>query len=301
MRTYPPVLTLLFSTLITSMALAQAQAQAQENHPSKPEAAAIAVGGGVFMLPGAAGNTGFSVGDDGTLLIDGQLAALAPDILQAIRAHGGDTPKLVLNTHFHSGSTGSNAEFGRWGTLLAQENVRLRLLEKNTAAAALPVVTFDDRLRLYFNNDEIDVIHLPGGHTDGDAIAWFKKANVVHLGDLFFNGMFPEIDLAAGGSIQGYIHNIETILNLIPADARIIPGHGKLKNIVELTEFLEMLKATRARVQNQMNSGKNSKTIVAEGLGPAWQTWATPSINAKRWIRTLQRSLSSGESAPARR
>ncbi len=262
------------SFLILAMTTVAAPLLAEEsNRFDQVTVTSEAVAGGVYMLTGAGGNIGVSVGSDGTLLIDDQYAPLSERILAAVKALGGDQPKLIVNTHYHGDHTGANGNFGKRGVIIAQENVRLRLLEEDQPGSALPVVTFQDRIRVYFNDDEIDIIHLPAGHTDGDAIVWFKRANVVHMGDLFFNGIFPRIDIDAGGSIQGYINNLEKVLEWIPADARIIPGHGKLANLVELSEFLEMLQETSAAVQKQMAAGKDINAIVKQGVGETWQGW----------------------------
>jgi cyclase len=250
------------------------------------------VGGSVHMLTGAGGNMAVSIGKDGTLLVDDEFAPLAQRIQSAIDALGGSAPKIVLNTHFHDDHVGGNASFGERGVIIANEQVRYRLV--NDAAlprAALPIVTYSDRIRVQFNDDEIDVIHLPAGHTDGDAIVWFHTANVLHTGDLFFNGMFPFIDVENGGSIDGYIADVGKILEMVPADTRIIPGHGPLASVVELGEFHDMLKATVSNIRARIDRGESVDSIVANGLGPEWASFANGFINEEAWIRIVQQGL----------
>ena len=251
------------------------------------------VGGSVYMLSGAGGNMAVSVGKDGTLLVDDEFAPLAERVQAAISAVGGGPPKIILNTHFHADHAGGNASFGERGVIIANEQVRYRLLnDPALPRAALPVVTYADRIRVQFNDDEIDVIHLPSGHTDGDSIVWFRNANVLHAGDLFFNGMFPFIDVEnGGGSIDGYVADVAQILELVPADTRIIPGHGPLASVVELGEFHDMLKATVSNIKARLAAGESIDRIVANGLGPEWARYAAGFITEERWIRIVQAGM----------
>jgi len=252
---------------------------------------AIPVGGSVYMLTGAGGNLAVSIGKDGTLLVDDQFAPLAARIQNAINELGGTSPKLIINTHFHDDHVGGNAFFGGNGVIIANEQVRYRMLGDATRPrTALPIVTFADRIRIQFNDDEIYVIHLPAGHTDGDAIVWFRNANVLHMGDLFFNGTFPFIDVDNGGNVKGYIADVVQVLEMIPADTRIIPGHGPLASVVELGEFHDMLKATISNIEARIAAGESLESIVSMGLGPEWASYASTFINEERWIRTVQES-----------
>ncbi|MDP6376862.1 MAG: MBL fold metallo-hydrolase [Pseudomonadales bacterium] len=252
------------------------------------EVQAQRVSGSVYMLTGAGGNIGVSIGDDGTLIIDDQYAPLAERILSTIVEIGGARPKIVLNTHYHGDHTGSNAFFGTAGTIIAHDNVRTRLLGGDGGdRAALPVVTYHDRVRVHYNDDEIDVIHLPHGHTDGDSVAWFRNANVIHLGDHFFNGRFPYIDLQGGGSVTGFTANLQTVLDMVPADVKIIPGHGPLADAEDLRENLGVIKATAAQVTRALDAGQNVDDIVAQGLAGDLEDWGSGFINEERWIRIL--------------
>src|SRR5690606_18769985 len=165
-------------------ASASAQAAAAEDRFANVEVKAHRVRDNVYMLTGAGGNIGVSVGRDGTLIVDDQFAPLSDRITEALNGIDGGAPKLILNTHYHADHTGGNPVFGRTGTVVAHDNVRVRLLDQDGfPTEGLPVLTFSDRVRVHFNDDTLDVIHMPAGHTDGDSVVWFKRANVLHTGD----------------------------------------------------------------------------------------------------------------------
>ena len=188
----------------------------------------VPVGGNVSMLVGQGGNIGVSAGDDGILIIDDQFAPLAGRIKAAIESLGSAVPKFVLNTHFHGDHTGSNEEFGLDSLIVAHENVRSRLEAAESPVSALPVVTFDDDVTVHFNGEDVTLIHMPAGHTDTDSVVMFSESNVIHMGDHFFNGGFPFVDLDNGGTVQGYLNNLERALSWIQSDTQVIPGHGAL-------------------------------------------------------------------------
>ena len=246
------------------------------------------VGGTVHMLVGAGGNIAVSVGDDGTLIVDDQFAPLAGRIQDAVDALGGSRPKLVLNTHFHGDHTGSNAFFGDAGTIIAHDNVRIRLVNaENVATVALPLVTFAEGLTVHFNGDEIALIHLPRGHTDGDSAVWFKNSNVLHLGDQLFNGRFPFVDITSGGSVSGYVANLEAILDLVPADIRIIPGHGLLGDVAAVNRNLATIRSTQKTVADALDAGDSVEAVIERGLGAEYADWGSGFINEERWIRII--------------
>src|SRR5687767_7655994 len=217
---------------------------------SKVEITTTKVAGNVHMLQGAGGNIGVSVGTDGILIVDDQFAPLADKIKAALKTLGSGRLKFVLNTHWHGDHTGGNAAFGPEAPIIAHENVRKRLAAGQqlrgqaippAPSEALPVVTFPGSLSVHFNGEEIQVIHYPHGHTDGDSVIFFTKSNVVHMGDHFFNGRFPFVDLASGGNVEGYARNVAAVLKQVPADAKVIPGHGPLASVDDLKRFHRML------------------------------------------------------------
>jgi cyclase len=285
---------------LLGLALAGLPAAAQDRDFSKVEVKAIPVAGKIYMLEGAGGNIGVSVGSDGILIVDDQFAPLADKIRAALKGLSSGKLAFILNTHWHGDHTGGNEVFGREATIIAQENVRKRLStdqevfgDKVPAAPsqALPVITFDQSLSVHFNGEEIKVIHYPHGHTDGDSIIFFTGSNVVHMGDDFFVGRFPFVDLGSGGSVQGMTRNVEAVLGQIPDDAKIIPGHGALSDKAGLKAFLEMLKETTAIVQQRIAAGKDLKGIQAEGLPDKWKEWGSGFIKTDLWLQTLYESL----------
>jgi len=286
----------LLKTICTILALTlipTSLAQAAEDNPFKDtQITAKAVGDHVYMLRGRGGNIGLSIGEDGTLIIDDQYAPLSARILAAIDELGGGKPKLILNTHHHGDHTGGNANFGKDGTIIAHENVRLRLLQdESSSSAALPLVTFSDRVKVHFNDDDIELIHLPHGHTDGDAVVWFSKANVLHTGDLFFRASFPYIDVASGGSIEGMRNNIAQILEWLPTDANIIPGHGTLATKKELEAYLEMLNYSVDYFGKAIQAGTSLEQLLEQGVDKKYASWGAAFINEERWIRIVHASL----------
>ena len=278
----------------TSLLLAfSAGAQAQQDF-SDVRIKATQVSKNIYMLTGSGGNIGVSAGADGLLIVDDQFAPLAERIAAALKELNPGQLKFVLNTHFHGDHTGGNPFFGREAPIIAQENVRKRLGGKpGESKPGLPVVTYENGLSLHFNGEEIKVVHLPPGHTDSDSIIKFTGANVIHFGDSFFSGRFPNIDLNGGGSVRGYIHNVEEFLKWVPADAKLIPGHGPLSTVKELKEFHEMLVETSGIVEKAIAAGKSLDQVKADGLPDKWKSWAVPSLNTGRWLEILYKGLKS--------
>ncbi len=258
------------------------------------------VAGSVYMLEGQGGNIGISAGDDGVLMIDDQFTRLSEKIRAAIRELNKGDIRLLINTHLHGDHTGGNAFFGKEAVIMAHENVRKRMSAEQrrgervippAAREALPVVTFDKGLMVHYNDEDIEVRHLPTGHTDGDAIVYFKKANVVHLGDDFFSGRFPFVDIDSGGDPQGLLKNITQLIDELPEDVQIIPGHGPLSTLDDLKTYRAMLEETMATVRSGIAAGKSLEEIQKAGLGEKWQSWGWQFINEERWIAILHRGL----------
>src|SRR4026209_1385578 len=190
---------------------------------SKIEVKATKVAGNIYMLTGSGGNIGVSVGADGILIVDNQFAPLAEKIEAALKQLSPGRLKFVLNTHYHGDHTGGNKHFGRQAHIIAHTNVRKRLGGKpGDSKPELPVITFDDSLSVWFHGEEIKLAHVPRAHTDSDSIVHFTDANVIHFGDTFFSGRFPNIDLAGGGDVRGYIRNVADALKKTPTDAKLI-------------------------------------------------------------------------------
>ena len=267
---------------------------------SKVEVKAEKVAGSVYMLTGAGGNIGVSVGDDGIVVIDDQYAPLAPKIEAALKAITPKPVRFILNTHYHGDHTGGNEYFGRTAPIVAHENVRKRLasgtsVRGNTvppaAPGALPVLTFDESVTIHLNGEDVRAVHTPRGHTDGDSVIWFTKSNVVHMGDQFFNGMFPFVDVENGGSVRGMIANVDHVLSMLPDDAKVIPGHGPLSDKNGLRRFVATLKATSAAVESGVAAGRTLEQLRADKVLAAWDSWGQGFIKTDDWIGTLYGEL----------
>jgi glyoxylase-like metal-dependent hydrolase (beta-lactamase superfamily II) len=286
-------------TVVVLLALA-APAAAQRDF-SQVEIKTVPAAGSVYMLQGAGGNIGVSAGPDGLLIVDDQYAPLSEKIRTALKAINPGKLAFVLNTHWHGDHTGGNATFAAEATVIAHDNVRKRLSSEQTVfgekvppspAEALPVVTFDRSLTVHFNGEEIRAIHFPHGHTDGDSVIFFTKSNVVHMGDDFFAGTFPFVDLGSGGSVEGLIDNVAKVLSEVPADVKIIPGHGPLSTVEDLRRYHQMLVATTGIVRERMAAGKSRDEIVAAGLPEEWASWGAGFIKTDAWLQTIHQSLS---------
>lgn len=254
------------------------------------EVKATAIKGSVHMLTGAGGNIGVSAGEDGVLIIDDQFAPLAEKIAAQLGELGSDKPKYVINTHYHGDHTGSNAFFHshKGATILAHENVRVRLAnDEKIKLEALPTITYEDGIKIYFNGETLHVMHLAVGHTDGDSVVWFEQPNVMHTGDLFFNGRFPYIDQGAGGNVEGYMDSVKQLLAKIDDETVIIPGHGDISNKQEYSAFLAMISETFSYVKALKQDGKTLDEVKSMGLDDKWADWSWNFINEEKWITTL--------------
>lgn len=259
------------------------------------------VKGNIYMLNGTGGNVGVSVGPDGVLIVDDKFAPLAEKIRAALKGVGGGELKFILNTHFHGDHTGGNQVFGPEAPIIAQTNVRKRLSTEQTRGGqtspaapkeAWPVITFDQSVSVHFNGEEIKAIHFPHGHTDGDSVIFFTGSKVVHMGDDFFAGRFPFVDLDSGGNAVGLARNVGEVIQKLPPDVTIIPGHGPISKLDDLKAYHRMLTETIGIVRKRMAAGKGLAEIKAEGLPEEWRSWGTGFINQERWIETIHRSLS---------
>jgi cyclase len=276
--------------------------RAQQPDYSKVQIKATKVAGNVYMLEGAGGNIGVSVGEDGILIVDDQFAPLADKIRAALKGLTDKKLHFILNTHWHGDHTGGNVAFGPEAPIIAHDNVRKRLsteqkseLFKNTTPPspkeALPVITFDQSLSVHFNGEEIRVIHYPQGHTDGDSVIFFTSSNVVHLGDDFFAGRFPFVDLESGGTVEGLVKNIGEIIDKIPEGAKLIPGHGPISTVDDLKSYHRMLTQTTDIVRQKIAAGKTLAQIKTEGLPDEWKPWGSGFIKTDLWLETIYKSL----------
>lgn len=253
---------------------------------------ATPVAGKITMLQGNGGNIAVSLGDDGVLMVDDQFAPLSDKIKAAITKLGGSAPELLLNTHWHGDHSGGNENFADKATIIAHDNVRVRIADpaNQRVAAALPVITFANGLSIHFNGEEIKLIHLPHGHTDGDSAVWFTGSNVIHMGDEYVTNAFPFIDLNSGGSVEGLIDNHANILAQIPDNIRVIPGHGGLSTKAEMAAWIEGVRTTAKIVTDQMATGKPLAAIIEQGLPEQYASWGMGFINEAAYITAVYTS-----------
>jgi len=302
---------------IFAVLLMSVLACAQSQDFSKVQIKVTKVSGNVYMLQGAGGNIAASVGEDGIVIVDDQYAPLADKIAAALKGIGvTDKPvRFVINTHYHGDHTGGNLPFAAQGaTVIAQDNVRKRLESGGQAGTgtqsdavhmdikpaekgALPIITFDHDVTVHLNGEDIRALHFPAGHTDGDSIIFFPKANVVHMGDDYVRYGFPFIDVLAGGSIQGMIAACQKVIPQLPPDVKVIPGHGDLSNLDEMRDYVKMLQETSATVQKAIDSGKSLDQMKKDKILAPWDKYAGKFITADIFIETLYNSLTNARNA----
>jgi glyoxylase-like metal-dependent hydrolase (beta-lactamase superfamily II) len=283
-------------------------ASAQDQDFSKVQIKVTKVSGNIYMLEGAGGNIAASVGEDGIVIVDDQFAPLAEKIQAALKDLGitNKPVRFVINTHYHGDHTGGNEPFNNAGsTLIAHDNVRKRLEtggtagnggsikmeQKPAAKAALPIITFQHDVTVHLNGEDIRAMHFPSGHTDGDSIIFFPRNNVVHMGDDFVRYGFPFIDVSSGGSVQGIIDAMEKTTAQLPADVKVIPGHGALSNLDDVRAYTKMLKETSAVVQKALDEHKTLDQMKQAKILAPWEKFSGSFINSDAFIETLYNSL----------
>jgi cyclase len=277
----------------------------QEQDFSKVQIKVSKVAGNVYMLQGAGGNIGASVGDDGIVVVDDQYAPLADRIQAALKGITDKPVRFIINTHYHGDHTGGNEFFQKQAPIIAHDNVRKRLEtggaagnggslhmeQKAQPKGALPIITFDHDVTVHLNGEDIRALHVPAGHTDGDSVIYFPKSNVVHMGDDFVTYGFPFIDVDGGGSIDGMISGVENSIAQLPADVKIIPGHGPVSNLDDVRAYLKMLKDTRAAVQDALDKKMTLEQMKAQKVLDPWKKYAGDFISEDAFLETLYNSL----------
>ena len=278
---------------------------AQDHDFSKVQMKVSKVAGNVYMLEGAGGNIGASVGDDGIVVVDDQYAPLADKIQAALKGITDKPVRFIINTHYHPDHTGSNEYFQKQAPIIAHDNVRKRLEAGGPAGnggslhmefkpqpkEALPILTFDHDVTVHLNGEDIRALYFPAGHTDGDSIIFFPKSNVVHMGDDFVTYGFPFIDVDSGGSINGMIDAVEKVVGQLPPDVKIIPGHGPVSSLDDVRAYLTMLKATRDVVASALKDSKTLDQMKQAKLLDPWKKYSGDFVNEDVFLETLYNSL----------
>ena len=277
----------------------------QDQDFSKVQIKVSKVAGSVYMLEGAGGNIGASVGEDGIVVVDDQYAPLADRIQAALKGITDKPVRFIINTHYHGDHTGGNEFFQKQAPVIAHDNVRKRLEEGGAAGnggsvhleqkaqpkGALPIITFDHDVTVHLNGEDIRALHFPAGHTDGDSVIYFPKSNVVHMGDDFVTYGFPFIDVNSGGSIDGMISGVENAIAQLPPDVKIIPGHGPVSNLDDVHAYVKMLKETRAAVQDALDKKMTLEQMKEKKVLDPWKKYSGQFISEDAFLETLYNSL----------
>ena len=257
----------------------------------------------ILMLQGKGGNIVLFKGNDGLLLIDDDYKDLSVELKKEIQHYGKlDSIQYLINTHWHGDHTGGNFALGKFTKIVSHINVRKRLqttqevklfkmVSKPYPKKALPSITYSDTLNIYFNDEEINVIHYSYGHTDGDSVVWFKNANIVHMGDLYFSNMFPFVDVGTGGDVLQLAKNIRIILNKIDDSTVVVPGHGKLSTKKELNEYYLMLVGTYNEINQMVANSEKLEDIKKKGLSQKWDKWNMGFLKEGVWIGIVYDSI----------
>lgn len=289
-------------TVLFGVVCLSQQVAAQHDQPS-PDYKTIKVRDHLYMLQGKGGNVAVSIGSDGVLLVDDGYSEMTPALNKALSELAGESHlKFILNTHWHGDHTGGNKNLSDHAHIIAHHNVRKRLSSRQNVkeldwiveaspAEALPVITFGESISVHFNGQEIKVQHLGKGHTDGDSVVYFTGINVVHTGDLYFQGTFPFIDLSSGGDVRQFVASVKKVIDSIREDTRVIPGHGDLSSKKELQSYYEMLLGSIETVKAMKAKGLSLKAAQEEGLPERFAKWGDGFIKSDAWVKKLYTGL----------
>lgn len=265
------------------------------------EVTTIAVTDNVYMLQGKGGNVGVVIGEEEMLVIDDDYAEMSAKVQAALQELSDKPMRFLVNTHWHLDHVGGNVHFGPDTNIVAHSNVRKRMstrqemkafdrVVKPTSKRGLPVVTYDNGVTLYAADQTVALKHFPAGHTDGDSVVFIQPANVVHMGDHYFAKALPFVDLGAGGSVQGFLRNVQAVLEQTNAETRIIPGHGPLSTQTELRIHLAKLKRSVTIITDYKTAGLSAEQAKEKGLPKAFDDWQQGFIKTPQWIDTVYSS-----------
>jgi glyoxylase-like metal-dependent hydrolase (beta-lactamase superfamily II) len=286
-----------------SMALLLATSANSAHHEDSPKFTVTPVADNLLMLQGKGGNLALLTGGQGLVLIDNDYQDMSTALETTLASYGGaEQLTYIINTHWHGDHTGGNLALGQYASIVAHDNVRERLLSAQEVKLfkmksdpypeiAVPSITYEKAMALHINDEEVELVHFAGGHTDGDSVVFFKSANVVHTGDHFFNGFFPFVDVDSGGNVLVMAENVKSLLAMIDDDTKIIPGHGPLANKADLMAFQQMLEGTAAEVKVMKDKGFNLEKAQKQGLTDKWQSWTDGFLTTDVWISIVYSSL----------
>jgi glyoxylase-like metal-dependent hydrolase (beta-lactamase superfamily II) len=294
-----PRLALAVLLFLSSLAFAQRDFSAVQIKPTR-------ITGNLYLLESAGGNMAALVGEDGTLLVDTDEPPMAEKLKAALKGLSDKHTRLVVLTHFHGDHIGANGLLSESALIVAHESVRKRLqnggISGNSGSihfqvklepkAALPAFTFDHKTTVHLNGEDVEILHTPAAHTEGDSILYFRNARVVHMGDVFIRYGFPFTDVNSGGSVQGMITALENAMTQLPPDVKIIPGHGQVSTMDDVRDFVKMLRETSAVVQQGIKSGKTLDQLKQEKVLAPWKKWSNDFISSDAFLETLYASLS---------
>ncbi|MCP3852397.1 MAG: MBL fold metallo-hydrolase [Gammaproteobacteria bacterium] len=278
-------------------------AMAEKHHETPASFKTIKLTDNILMLQGKGGNVAIMTGPQGLLMIDDDYKVMSDALINEIKNLGGlNKLTYIINTHWHGDHTEGNLALGSHAHIVAHDNVRTRLMSsqevklfnmvtKPYPEAALPDVTYQQAMTLHMNGEEINLIHYANGHTDGDSVVFFKKANIVHMGDHFFSGFYPFVDIENDGNVLQMAKNVATVISLIDDKTKVIPGHGPLSTRDDLQGFHDMLIGTSAEVQTMKDQGFSLEKMQAKGLSKKWDSWADGFLSTKVWISIVFNSL----------
>ncbi|HEX8907104.1 MAG TPA: MBL fold metallo-hydrolase [Longimicrobiaceae bacterium] len=291
--------------LAAALAVLVATSAAAQNIPDTVRVRSQPVAGRVHVLMGRGGNIGVLAGPDGVILVDDEYAPLTGRIQAAVAAIDPGPIRFLVNTHWHGDHTGGNENFGKAGVvILAHDNVRMRMSTEQfierinqrvppSPPAALPIITFGQDVTFHLDGEETHAFHVAPAHTDGDVVVHFRTSNVIHAGDVYFNGIYPFVDLSSGGSVEGTIAAADRMLALANDRTRIIPGHGAVSGVAELRAYRDMLATSRDRVRAAIARGQTLEQLkAAHPLADLDAVWGKGFISPDAWLDTLYKELS---------
>lgn len=291
----------LFLTIV--IATGNASVYAGPHHQESLTFKSTRLSDNISMLQGKGGNIAVLNGKQGILMIDADYQVMSPALKEALKPFGGEKKlTYIINTHWHGDHTQGNKVFGKFAKIIAHDNVRSRLLttqevklfkmvSKPYPQVAVPSITYEKNMHLYINGEKVNIVHYANGHTDGDSIVFFEKANIVHMGDHYFSGFYPFVDTGSGGNVLNMAANVKKVLALVNDKTRIIPGHGPLSNKVDLQAFYEMLIGTSNEVKMMKDKGKTLAEIQKAGLSKQWDEWTDGFLSTEVWIGIIYKSL----------